>query len=105
MTDSSGDISYYFFNYFLFFISGKYSMCFFFFSFSFFIFIFFTLISAMCLLWMNVAQITVALIISLLTSNYIWHVLQKDFPWESVLTFMLAPHTLLIPLSSSRTKE
>lgn len=51
----------------------------FFFYFSFFIFIFLTLISAMCLLWMNVAQITVALIISLLTSNYIWHVLQKDF--------------------------
>ena len=40
MTDSSGDISYYFFNYFLFFISGKYSMCFFFssvFLFSFFL--------------------------------------------------------------------
>lgn len=79
MIDSSGDISYYFFNYFLFFIffiSGKYV---FFFYFSFFIFIFFTLISAMYFLWMNVTQITVALIISLLTSNYIWHVLQKDF--------------------------
>ena len=55
------------FYFFIFFISGNYSMyVFFYFR---FLFSFFTLISAMYFLWMNVTQITVAPLISLLTSN------------------------------------
>jgi len=64
--------------YFLYFLYLVNILCVFFLL-QFFYFPFLTLISAMYFLWMNVAQITVAPLISLLTSNYIWNVFQKDF--------------------------
>lgn len=54
--------------YFLYFLYLVIILCVFFFYFR-FLFSFFTLISAMYFLWMNVTQITVAPLISLLTSN------------------------------------
>ena len=37
------------------------------------------------------------------SSHFLTHF--KRFPWESALTFLPLPHTLLIPLSSSRTED
>lgn len=65
----------------------------------------FTLVAAIYFLWMNVAQITVALLISLLISNYGWKMLQKRSPLESALTYLPSTCSLLIPLPSSRPED